>query len=174
MRIVYLCVSANSCIVSIALQRLCQSLVFAEATRSLNSSRSMRSTGFETDVVRLLKVFWVPSKPDEDPWFDAAPLGIFKLLSIRFIWPPLPRRGILPIPVLPAGPLDPPRGKFWPGVAPELKKVCYMFETCCLVKPSDPEAPYPAELLYNLLLAPTAPYWVCLAPPSGLARILAP
>lgn len=125
---------------SIALHLLCQSFVFAEATKSLNSSSKTRSTGFETEVVRLLKVFWVPSKPEEEPWFETAPLGIFKLLSIRFIWP-LPRLGIFPIPVLPAGPLDPPRGKFCPGVAPELKNVCYMFETCYLVKPSDPEAP---------------------------------
>ena len=42
---------------SIALSLLFQSFVFVASTSDLNSSMSPRSTGFETEAVRFLKVF---------------------------------------------------------------------------------------------------------------------
>ena len=58
---------ANCSSWSIARWRFCQSFVFVLSTKFFISSTRPRSTGFETEVVRLLKVFYVPSKPDELP-----------------------------------------------------------------------------------------------------------
>jgi len=58
---------------SIARYRFYQSCVLILSTRFLISSIRPRSTGLDTEVVRLLKVFYVPSKPEELPWLDMAP-----------------------------------------------------------------------------------------------------
>lgn len=64
---------ANSCSWSIAFSRYCQSFVVHRSTKFLSSSIKLRSTGFDTEVVRRLNVFCVPSKPCEEPWL-LAPL----------------------------------------------------------------------------------------------------
>ena len=60
-------VRANYSNWSMALKRFCQSLVLQLSTSVFISSTRFRSTGFDTEVVRLLNVFAVPSKPDEEP-----------------------------------------------------------------------------------------------------------
>lgn len=65
-RIVGALVSVKCWRESIAFIRFIQSLVWQRSRMELNSSIVSRATGFETLVVRFLKVFWVlvaPAKP---------------------------------------------------------------------------------------------------------------
>ena len=96
---------ANCSKESIALRRFYQSLVLQLSTSVFISSIMLRSTGLETEVVLLLNVFYVPSKPEEDPWLLAAPLCIVRWWSLMTP----PRGTAFPIPLVPIGPLLPPR-----------------------------------------------------------------
>ena len=76
---VVLFVSAKFYRLSIALSLLFQSFVFVASTSDLNSSMRPRSTGFETEAVRFLKVFYDSPNPAEEPWLLDGPLGILRL-----------------------------------------------------------------------------------------------
>lgn len=129
---------ANCSRLSIARYRFCQSCVLMLSTRFLISSMRPRSMGFETDVVRLLNVFCVPSKPDELPWLDMAPRCIVIWWSLNM---PPPRGIALPIPLVPTGPLLPPRTAWLFGMAPAERNVFYILLLLLRWKPSLPEAP---------------------------------
>lgn len=84
----------------------------------------LRSMGLETDVVLLLNVFWVASKPEEEPWLLVAPLCIVTWWSLIT---PLPVGIGFPIPLVPTGPELPPLAPdCYFLTAPDERKVCCM------------------------------------------------